>query len=234
MPLKSLKGKKHALKVRRRRKLPRLYKLREAQRDEEVLQQQEEPEDEAAEAVASMKEEEGGTDPFEHYPENPPEAGPYLVNTDEMVLCLLSLGLKTYILTMSDNIRAATTTVSRTAEMLRYFHICLDGAVIIACIMSLDATKLLAYVKHLRDNQDRSNSTVYNTLIDIKTAYEWVVIFHAPAHIVSGFYVAMQIHFKKQLKVYRKKKKADSVKIKLHTSLLYISTYSLNIFAGRI
>jgi hypothetical protein len=41
MPLKSLKGKKRALKVRRRRKLARLYKLQKVQRDEEIEHEEE-------------------------------------------------------------------------------------------------------------------------------------------------------------------------------------------------
>jgi hypothetical protein len=217
MPLKSLKGKKRALKVRRRRKLARLYKFQKVQRVEEI-----EHEEEAAMVAPISQEKEEDINPSdsvspidsEEHPEDPPNAGTYLVSTEEMVLCLVSLGFKAYILTLSDNNRAATTTVSRAAEMLRYFRICVESAVIIACIVTFDPAKLLAYIKHLGDNLGRSSSTIYNIIIDLKTVYEWAIIFHAPAHLHSGFYIAMQIQLKKQLKIFRKKKKADAVKIR--------------------
>jgi len=80
--------------------------------------------------------------------------------------------------------------------------------------VALDTTRVLSYLKHLKERLLRSNSTVYNILLDIKSAYEWAIMLQAPEHLATGIYTVTIVQMKRQLKVYRKKKKADCVKIR--------------------
>ena len=121
--------------------------------------------------------------------------------------------------------KAASTTTFRAAEMLRFLHALPFTSSIVDVHVTLDADRLRRYLKHLEENHGKSHSTIYNTVIDLKTTYEWCIMFHAPAHLVSGLYMAMSIQFKKQLKHYRKKKKLDAVKIKSYIFISYFRIF---------
>jgi len=139
---------------------------------------------------------------------------PYAVSTEELQAVIDALGFKDYLLTLNTNLRAANTTVSRTAEMLRFQLVLAQEGAVVAAFVALDTTRVLSYLKHLKERLLRSNSTVYNILLDIKSAYEWAIMLQAPEHLATGIYTVTIVQMKRQLKVYRKKKKADCVKIR--------------------
>ena len=149
------------------------------------------------------------------------EETPYTATTEDLQIIIKALGFKDYLLTLTDNPRAANTAVSRTAEMLRFLLVLAEAGAVIAAFIALDTTKVLGYLKHLKECLLRSNSTIYNILLDIKSSYEWAIMLRAPEHLTTGVYAVTIIQMKRQLKEYRKKKKFDAVKIR-YTSLIVI------------
>ena len=105
--------------------------------------------------------------------------------------------------------------------MLRFLLVLAEAGAVIAAFIALDTTKVLGYLKHLKERLLRSNSTIYNILLDIKSSYEWAIMLRAPEHLTTGVYAVTIIQMKRQLKEYRKKKKFDAVKIR-YTSLIVI------------
>ena len=160
------------------------------------------------------------------------EGTPYAVTTEELQIVIKALGFKDYLLTLTDNLRAANTAVTRTAEMLRFFLVLAEAGAVIAAFIALDTMKLLGYLKHLKERLLRSNSTVYNTLLDIKSSYEWAIMLRAPEHLTTGVYSVTIIQMKRQLKEYRKKRKVDAVKIR-YSSLEFCLHYRSLIINAR-
>ena len=93
---------------------------------------------------------------------------PYSVTTGEMQAVINALGFKDYLLTLSSNMRSANTTISRTAELLRFLLVLAHAGAVVAAFVALDTRQVLAFLKDLKERLGRSNSTVYNILLDVK------------------------------------------------------------------